>query len=590
MKQDAAVKYSIACLIPILLANSVYAEDTAAQRLAQVSPIKVNVQGASHDLSENLLLYLPSMRGMNCRSDQDRLNRFIEASQPQLTKAAESMGYYDARFNMTSARQGNCWVFNIKAQPGGQVKVIGQSIAIQGEGAKLDSFKKIKEKPPYFIGDPLIHQPYEDFKSSLGRQSNKLGFFDAKYNARRLEVDPDKLEANVVVDYNTGNRYRVSSVDIKQDVLAGKYLQRYMNVQAGDYYDSDELLKQQRALEASGYYKDVQLRTKRSEATNQQVPVEIITEKRKRYTYTGKLGYGTDTGARIEAKMDAHWVNPKGHKLTVEAGHSNPESKAGFQYKVPLWEPEHEYAALSAGWERSKSDDIESRALKSEFSYNRRNDDQWQQTAYIKYLKERTETSALQDESQLTLLGARLKKTYSDDLLFPTEGWQVTAQLQGAHDKVLSDQTLGQGEIQAKYLKRVDHGGKVIMRGKVGTTWTDELTDTPKSLRYFAGGQNSVRGYDFESLGTADDNGDVIGGKHVVTTSLEYEHPVNSKWGVAGFVDAGNAFEDWNDYSMEIGAGLGVRYKSPVGPIRVDVATPTDETDLHVYFGLGPEF
>lgn len=566
------------------------AEETAAQRLAQISPIKVQVQGTSQDLTENILLHLPSMRGLDCRSERERLNRFMDAANPKLQEAAESMGYYDARFNMTLVRQAKCWVFNIKAATGSQVRVNKQNIKVQGEGAKLDAFQKIQEKPPYQLGDPLIHQPYEDFKSKLNRASNRLGFFEADYQTKRLEVDPDKLEANVIIDYQTGKRYRIGEVNVQQDILDQKYLQRYMKVKPGEFYDSEELLQQQRLLEASGYYKDVRLRTKRREAKNQQVPVEIEAIRREQYTYTGKLGYGTDTGARVEAKMEAHWVNPKGHKLTVESNLSKPESNAGFNYKVPLWEPEHEFAALTAGWERSDNNDIKSNAWQSEFSYNRRNDSDWQQTAYVKYLQEKTETSAKADRSELTLLGARVKKIETDGLLFPKEGWQASLELQGAHDTVLSDQTLFQAKAQGKYLQSFDQGGKLIVRGDVGGTVSDELKDIPKSLRFFAGGQNSVRGFDFESLGTKDSNGDVVGGKNVFTSSIEYEHPLNEKWGAAGFVDAGNAFDDWGDYEVKVGAGFGARYKSPIGPVKFDLATPTDKTDLHVYFSLGPEF
>ncbi len=555
------------------------------------SPIKVNVQGANESLADNLKAFMPSLRYLKCDSAADRVNRFIESATEKMQEGAEAMGYYDARFNITPARQASCLALNVAVQPGEPVKVTIVDVQVSGPGKDLPEFRDIVAKPPYQTGDVLVHQHYEDFKTSLSRTANNLGFFDAEYKTREILVNPDTRQAQVKIHFETGSRYQVGKVTVTQDVLDQKHLNRYVRVHEGGIYDAAEILKQQRILEGSGYYGDVQVTSRYQQAENGQVPVEIDAKRRKRYSYTGKVGYGSDTGVRTEADMDIHWVNAKGHKINAKGVAGKKEQSVEASYKVPLWEPEHEYTSASIGWQKSDNDDIKSEAAKLGVDYNRRNENDWQQTVFINFLDETTEVNgSAPTNTQLTLFGVRAKKTKSDDPLFPANGWLLAAEVQGAHDKVFSDQSLMQAKVQGKYLRTFDNKDKLILQGAAGSTAIDELDDMPKSLRFFAGGQNSVRGYDFESLGEVDENGDVIGGKHLLTTSVEYEHPLVGKWSGAAFVDAGNAFDSPADATLKTGAGVGVRWRSPLGPVRADIAVPTDNTgDPHFYFSLGPD-
>ena len=558
---------------------------------AEASPVTVNVQGADEALANNLRALLPSLRNLKCDSPSDRVARFIEASDDKLQEAAEAMGYYSAKFNVTPVRQGNCLALNVAVQPGEPVKVTQVTVQITGEGKDLDDFRTLQATPPYQSGDILVHQKYEDFKTSLGRTANNLGFFDAEYLTREIRVDPDTLQAQVNLHFDTGKRYRVGNVAVTQDVLDDEHLNRYVRLHTGDTYDVEAIRKQQQILEGSGYYREVLVHSDRKATDNGEVPVSIETTRNKRYGYAGKLGYGTDTGFRTEASMDIRWVNRKGHKISTKAVIAQHEQSAEATYKVPLWQPESENINYSLGWKKSDNTDIKSTAFKTGMDYNRRSKDDWQQTIFINYLDEKTQvTGEAATRSNLGLLGARIKKTKTDDALFPRQGWTFAAEVQGAQKGLLSDQSLLQGKVQGKHLTTLNNNDKLILQGAAGTTLTNDLNEMPKSLRFFAGGQNSVRGYDFESLGEKNSAGEVIGGKHVLTSSVEYEHPLAEKWSAAAFVDAGNAFDNLNNRALKVGAGVGVRWKSPLGPVRADIASPKDNaSDVHFYFSLGPD-
>ncbi|PIE00827.1 MAG: hypothetical protein CSA79_02105 [Thiothrix nivea] len=565
-------------------------EASALLNLEQ-SPVAVNVSGASEKLANNLKAFLPSLRNLDCESSPERVERFMAASDEKLVEGAEAMGYFSAQFDMTSARENNCWQLNIAVKPGQPVRVREQNISLEGGGKNLKEFSALMARKPYDQGDIFVNSHYEDFKTQLSRTASRLGFFDASFTRHQVLVNVDNRTADIELAFETGKRYQFGPVSVEQDVLDQRFINRYIRVKQGQTYDSDVLLDQRRVLESSGYYKDVQVSSRFGAAENQQVPVEITTVRRDRYTYSATLGYATDTGLRIETGMEAHWVNRRGHKMEGKLRLSQNDPAIGAAYTVPLWDPENEYASFVVDWSKSDNKDIKGEKLEFEVNYNRLNSSGWKQAAFISYLNEKTQVDGADEvTSQLTLFGARVSKTESDDALFPTEGWRVRAEVQGAHENLLSDLTLLQASLEGKYLYTFEHKGKAIVRGEFATSMTDEFSSLPKSLRFFTGGQNSVRGYRFESIGEKDAEGNVVGGKHKLVLSAEYEYPVTETIGLAAFVDAGSAFDEWDDFGFDVGYGIGARYKSPLGPIRVDLAVPEDDaSDIHFYFSLGPD-
>lgn len=579
------------CLFGVTTPAVAFWQKTDEPTATTESPVKVQVQGADSVLADNLKAFLPSLRNLGCNSSPERLARFIDSATTKLQEGAEAVGYYAARFNLTPARQGNCLVLNIAVQAGEPVRVTRVAVQISGEGANLPEFRTIAATPPYQRGDILVHQRYEDFKSSLSRAANNLGFFDAQYITREIRVNPDTRQAEVTLHFDTGKRYRLGNVQVEQDVLADKYVQRYVRVKEGDVYQADKLLEQQRILEGSGYYSEVIVSGRYQQAANGAVPVEIQAQRRKRYSYKGSVGYGSDTGARVGAEMETHWVNNKGHKATVRGVVSRDTQGAGITYKVPLWQPEHEYTSLDVAVLRSAQEGFTALGTGVELNYNRRSPTDWQQTVFVKYVNETLDVSGQPEvRSQLGLAGVRVKKTQRDNLLNPTQGWLLAAEVQGAQQGVISDQSLLRGKVNGKYLHTRANRDKLLLSGALGSLASQSFEELPRELRFFAGGQNSVRGYAFEGLGETNAQGAVIGGRHLIEASVEYERPVHGKWSAATFVDAGNAFNNAAAMTMQVGAGVGVRYQSPLGPIRADIAAPKDNlSDVHFYFSLGPD-
>ena len=186
-----------------------------------------------------------------------------------------------------------------------------------------------------------------------------------------------------------------------------------------------------------------------------------------------------------------------------------------------------------------------------------------------------------------------MDRTRVDDTTrFPTRGNYWFLELMGAPG-VISDTAYLRTHIKTKHFFPLGERGRLNLRAELGMAWVDLFEKYPSSLRYYAGGDQSVRGYKYQALGPLDSAGEVAGGKHVLTGTLEYDHRVLEDWVAAAFVDAGNAFDDSLD-KVFYSAGVGVRWLSPMGPVRLDFAVPinpddSDDTSWRIHFGFGAE-
>lgn len=169
-------------------------------------------------------------------------------------------------------------------------------------------------------------------------------------------------------------------------------------------------------------------------------------------------------------------------------------------------------------------------------------------------------------------------------------GHRLSFQLLGASDRLLSDTNVVQATLSAKRVHSLSPKIRLIGRGEAGVTVVDHFDKLPATLRYFAGGDASVRGYAYQSLGPKDQDNAVVGGPYLLTGSVEIDYRLGEKWGIAAFADSGSAFEN-RHINLHNGVGIGARWFSPIGPIRLDIAAPLDKDKdgLRVHFSLGPD-
>lgn len=571
-------------------------EKTEAEKTKQLennqAPLKlasIDVTGVADDLKKNIELHMP-VRIPECNADRSDVKLFFNTVKKNLRKATRALGYYDAEFTSGGSIVNNCWKLRLKVTSGRPTKVVSQEINVIGEGKNEAVFKTILKDLPYKTGDILNHQKYSGFKTKLSEASQTLGYFDAEFEKRSIRIDPASYQAKIALVLNTGTRYRYGKVALDQETLSDKAIQKYLIIEPDLPFKAEDLITQQQILQRSGYFKTIKIDVLHDQIANSQVPISIALTPKKRNAYKFKVGFGSETGARVSAELDRRWTGEKGRQLQIKTQYSQTLSGVSLRLLNPREKPEENSLVYNIDWLEDSNDDVTGRSFNIGSQLVRKRSNKWIQSVSISALINRTRVEGEEKtRSNLLLFAVGLEKVSADSLLFPTDGWRIKLALSAASEFVLSDQNVIQFTATAKRVIKLG-SGRLLGRANYGTTLVNDFERLPKSLRFFAGGGNSVRGFSFESLGELNSNNRNRGGKQLIEFSLEYQHPVSESWSAAVFADAGNAFDDFDDTDLQVGVGFGARWRSPVGPVRIDLGFPTDDSSQpQLYLSVGAD-
>ncbi len=557
-----------------------------ADEIAPLNLASIDVTGVDSELKKNIELHMP-VAIPSCNADRGDVRQFFTSVKKNLRKASRALGYYDADFRSGGSIVKGCWKLRLRIKPGQPTKITSQNIKVIGEGKNDALFKSILKELPYQKGDVFNHQKYSNFKTQLSEATEALGYFDAEFEQHNVMVNPLARQASINLVLNTGKRYRYGKVTVDQKVLADKTITNFLILKTGKFYKTEDLISQQQLLQRSGYYQLIKVEVLRDQIRDFSVPIHITLTSKKRNAIKYKVGYGADTGARVSAELNRRWTGGKGKQLKVKIQAAQNLSGLSLLLTSPRKNPEDDILVHNFDWTQDKNEDVTSRSISLGSQYTSKRPSDWIQTASIKLLFDRTQVDGeTAIKSNLLLFGVGLDKIKADNLLYPNDGWRIKFDIKGALKNVLSNQSILQLETSVKHIKTLGKG-RIISRVKLGATKVKDFDSLPKSLRFFAGGGSSVRGYEYEILGDRKNN-QVIGGKHLVELSLEYEHPITDEWSLATFVDAGNAFSDYKEAELKVGFGFGARWRSPVGPVRIDVAFPKDDLKSpHLHLSVG---
>jgi translocation and assembly module TamA len=328
------------------------------------------------------------------------------------------------------------------------------------------------------------------------------------------------------------------------------------------------------------------------------VPVTVTLTPAKRDIYTAGLSYGTESGAGVRFGLERRYVNDRGHKLLGQVDWAEHRKTATVQYRIPAFKYLDGWYTASLQGADEQTDFVDARRVELVGSRSGEINTRWTAIASLHLLRERWRfangdpSAPVEDYRYASLFFPSLRGEYinADDRLYPRDGFGGSVMVRGGIEGVASDATFAQSHITAAWFRGLGERSRLIVRGELGHTWTDELTNLAPSLRFYAGGDRSIRGYDYREVGPR--IGDFgVGAQNLVTSSVEYEHYFNRSWGGAVFVDSGSAFNgrtpDWHT-----GVGVGVRWRSPVGPVRLDIAHGLDDARSSFTLGLsfGTEF
>lgn len=558
----------------------------------------VSIQGINGELKDNVQKHLGIVQVIKDDKVPDSHVAWLHARAPeQIREALEPFGYYRVKVDSSLDKAPGGLKATYRIDPGSPVKVTALDLSLDGAGAKDAALKSALASFPLKRGDVLDHRKYESGKREIQRLLAERGYFDAELTTHEVKVDPDALSAEIHLHFHTGPRYQLGPVQFDGAQFPAEFMQRFVDFEQGDPYEQSKLLSLQKTLLDTDYFANVNVNAVRDSAQGLEVPVRVTVSPQKRNVYSAGVGYGTDTGARVQGALERRWVNRHGHRLRVEAQVGERKSGVDAQYGIPVHRGNVQQYALGASYKDEQSDTVDSRSAELSVSQVA-SWHGWDRVIALKALLERFKlrTGAQPDElngtQDATVLYPvlRLTKSRSNDPVVPTRGWKLEGYARAGLDTLLSDTSFAQVGGGAKLILPAWGRDRILLRADAATTWADKFDRLPPSLRYFAGGDYSVRGYDYQSLAPTNDQGTVIGGKYLLVGSAEYDHMFTEHWGLALFSDAGNAFSGTH-FNPEAGTGVGLRWRSPVGMVRVDVASAVTEpgNPLQLHVVIGPE-
>ncbi len=504
-------------------------------------------------------------------------------------EALRAVGYYQPQISINRLAA-DSWQLEIK--PGQPVRVREFKVNVSGEGQQDPRYRRYLKRLPMQQGDLLHHGHYDDIKQQLQSIAAQNGYFEARFTERTLEVDVEKHSARVVILFDSGVRYRFGEVSVTGSHIDEARVQELISVREGQPYEVTKLAETSQRLARSQWFESSRVLPSRGEAGEARtVPVAIELAPTVANAIETKFGWATDTGPRVGLAWNKPWVNSAGHSLSTSVEWSEPIQNAEITYRVPGDDPLDDYYEAAMGAEMVDNNDTDSRSYSLQIGRH----SEWQNSLRSYTLRWLHEDFVQANDSgkvdlylpgwsfqRLRTIGKPTDPSRVDKMLATVE---ATDEAIGSDIRLLSLR----GRAGAQWRLFTNH--RLLLRVDGGALITDNFDDVPYSMRFFAGGDQSVRGYDYESIAPTNSDGELVGGRNLLTGSAGYQYRVLDNWWAATFIDAGAAFDTLETTTLSRAVGIGVRWQSPIAPVRIDLAFPLDSDDggFRLHFALGPE-
>jgi translocation and assembly module TamA len=561
---------------------------------AFAAQVAVEVEGVRGELRANVRATLSIAQAED--PSPDRVRALHARAEEEIGRALQPFGYYRPRVEATLTEEGERFTARYVIDAGNPLRVAGVDLQVTGTGASEEAFQEVLTEFPLRRGAILAHARYEDGKQRLVAAAAAHGFLDGDLLVHEIRVDLAAYTARVRLHFHTGPQYRFGEVTFDQAAMVEESLLRgYVPFRAGEPFDLRQLLELQSSLSASGYFRRVEVVPHEEQAVDLQVPVRVLLVPARQQRWSFGLGYGPETGARGTVGLDLRRINRGGHRGELDLHLSEIESRFAASYIVPKRRARTDFTTYSLGYSELDSDTSEQRTAVVGAGLDRERGS-WRERLELRWQREDFTVGPDRGTSELLTPLISWRRVEADDVLYPLSGRELRLQLRGAVEGVLADASFAQAIGEAQYVRSLWGPLRGQVRVTAGYTETPDFRQLPPSIRFFAGGDQSVRGYGFQELGPRTAAGEPIGGAALLTASFELdalfvEFEKWGRWGLAAFYDTGDAMTRFDRDELVAGAGAGLRWLSPVGLVRADAAFALDlpGTPLRFHFSLGPD-
>ncbi len=551
--------------------------------------VTVRLQGIQDEkLKENAQIYINEIDA----EEADGSERYQELVRAAIYKGLRVFGYYDFQLKFTLEPNGKELIANVEL--GKPVRIEQADVHIEGDAAKDEAFLTLNKTLPK-KGDIVNHESYDDYKSAVQKLAVQRGYFDADFSVHRLEVMPSTYQAWWRLLFESGERYRYGEFRFQNSQIREDYLLNMLTLQQGEPYLLNDVLQANNDYTSTGWFQSVMMKPTLNEE-NKTVDFDVLMYPKKKNAMEVGLGYSSDVGPRLQLGWKKPWINDRGHSFSSNFYISDPKQTIEMSYKMPrLRSPLYQYYQFSAGIENEDDSSTDTKSTAITFGALRYWDHPsgWQYSWGVRTRYDKFTQADVEDKTFLLYPTASISHKYLEGGLFPSWAHSISLTADWGQKMWLSDVNFISLRASGAVIKTFAENHRFVGRLDLGWLHTDDLNRMPPAMRFFAGGDRSVRGYGYKKISPKDRNGKLIGASRLATGSLEYQYQVYPNWWLATFYDAGLAANSYRTEELRYGVGVGVRWASPVGAVKFDIATPVrdkdDSKNIQFYIGLGAE-
>ena len=566
------------------LAAALFAFFVTSTAAAAVETVSLEAPEELAPLLREHLSVLAQGRGIPA-DDIDRI-ALVRRARREASGLLATEGYFSPQVRLE--RLDGRWV--LRVEPGVRSRVSSVQFSLQkGNVLEADEGERVlaelKRLWPLPEGEPFTQARWDSGKGLVIEHLSRRVFAAARLSASRAVVDPAGAGVALALEIDPGPRFRFGPLRIEGlNDYDEALVRRYRPPAQGEPYDEDRLLAFQAALQSTPYFASALVEIDRTPERAGAAPVRVLLGESKPRRVTLGAGFSTNTGYRAElGYRDANlfgraWQLVSGlrveqRNLLLFGDVFLPPSGAGYRDSVGALHETSDLEGLRISRE-ALGVTRTYRIPKGEFGVS------------VRYQQERTSPDGAASSRQAAVTTDFLLVWRDvNDLLDPRRGFVALARLGGAAKAVLSDQNFVRAHARLQTYFPVGARDVLALRGELGKTFSTSRAGIPQDFLFRAGGSQSVRGYGYRSLGLQ--LGDaVVGGRYLATASAEYTHWRPAGWGVALFVDTGNVVDDPSELRLLTGYGVGGRWKSPAGPLALDLAYGHDDRRFRLHFSI----
>ncbi len=569
--------------------------------------VNVEIHGVDDAIKSNVLVYLSFERYKKTADlSADTIERLHDRVEREVQSALRPFGYYDPQVHseITSLGKGD-WRVSVDIEPGEPVVLEQVDVQVHGPGETDPLFTRITNNLPLHRGDRLSHSAYDNLKGELQRTAATYGYLDAKLSRGELVVDPQKHQANVALELQTGVRYRFGTTTIEQNAINDSLVRRYLRYHENEPFDLTDVLRTQFALDDAQYFSNLEVLPGEPDREAHTVPVKIHADPSRRNWYSVGAGYATDTGPRGTLTWENRRINARGHRFSVLIQAAQvTKYQVQSNYVIPIGDPALEKLTLQGVIEQRDLADVttHSEYLQPGITKVAGN---WQYVYFVQALRTTGESAAETRTDKLLIPGidvASVPKGYLGEPIFQHG---IFLEVKGSDGLIGANTRFAQVHLTGIRVFNLVPKWHLLLRDEIGATAVSRFSELPVVERFFAGGDNSVRGFAYNSLSPTQDvcvnnvhtaqggcaqvlESVKVGGKDVITGTVEIIRDLPRNFGIATFFDYGNAFNSFTSPQLEYSVGVGFRVRLPVVTLGVDIAQPISRPGasprLHINF------